>query len=149
MADVGTRRFVVGFALGNLVPAVAFGLAGVALPVRYLFADALLSLVVVTVVGSSGVALLRAERALSALRVAALTLLGLGLLLIALAALGVAYLRGIQGDYGRGGVLIMSLVLLLALPYLVVYPVLELWLLHPRLRALRGRAPAPKAGAAG
>src|SRR5688572_26877604 len=29
------RRFVVGFALGNLVPAAAFTLAGVALPVRY------------------------------------------------------------------------------------------------------------------
>jgi hypothetical protein len=149
VAGVGNRRFVVGFALGNLVPAVAFGLAGVALPVRYLFADAVLSLVIATVVGASGVALFRAERALPALRVAALTLLGLGLVLIALAALSVAYLRGIQGDYGRGGVLIMSLVLLLALPYLVVYPALELWLLHARLGAARGESPTRDAGAAG
>jgi hypothetical protein len=149
VADVRNRRFVVGFALGNLVPVAAFGLAGVALPVRYLVADVFLSLVIVTVVGSSGVALFRAERALPALRVAALTLLGLGLLLVALAALSVAYLRGIQGDYGRGGVLIMSLVLLLALPYLVVYPALELWLLHRPPRAERGESTTRKAGAAG
>jgi hypothetical protein len=139
------RRFVLGFALGNLVPAVVFGIAGVALPVRYLFADALLVLVIATVVGSSGLALRRPERALPALRVGALTLLGLGLLLIALASLSVAYLRGIQGDYGRGGVLVMTIVLLLALPYLVVYPVLELLLIHRRLGALR----AKESGAAG
>lgn len=149
VADLGSRRFVVGFALGNLVPAVTFGLAGVALPVRYLFADALLSVVIATVVGSSAVALFRADRALPALRVAALTLLGLGLLVIALAALSVAYLRGIQGDYGRGGVLIMTIVILLALPYLVVYPVLELLLLHPRLAAARRKPGASEAGAAG
>lgn len=149
MADLGSRRFVVGFALGNLVPALTFGLAGAALPVRYLFADALLSLVIVTVVGSSAVALFRAERAFPALRVGALTLLGLGLLLIALAALSVAYLRGIQGDYGRGGVVIMTIVLLLALPYLVVYPVLELVLLHSRRTGARPKAAAPEAGAAG
>jgi hypothetical protein len=149
VADLGSRRFVVGFALGNLVPAITFALAGVALPVRYFFADALLSLVVLAVVGSSGVALARADRALAALRVGAVTLLGLGLLLVALAALSVAYLRGIQGDYGRGGVLIMTIVLLLALPYLVVYPALELWLLGPRLRASRLALAAPKAGAGG
>ena len=128
---------MIGFALGNLVPAVVFGITGVALPVRYLFADVLLSLVIATVVASSGVALFRAERALSALRVGALTLLGLGLLLVALAGLSVAYLRGIQGDYGRGGVAIMTIVLLLALPYLVVYPVLELLLVHRRLDTAR------------
>jgi hypothetical protein len=140
---------VVGFALGNLVPATVFALAGVALPVRYAFADALLALVVATVVGSSGVALFRAERSLPALRAGALVLLGLGLLLIALAALSVAYLRGVQGDYGRGGVLIMSIVLLLALPYLVVYPVLELLLLHRRFGAARPKGAAPERGAAG
>jgi hypothetical protein len=139
---------VIGFALGNLVPAVVFGLTGVALPVRYLFADVLLFLVIATVAGSSGVALFRADRALPALRVGALTLLGLGLLLIAAAGLSVAYLRGVQGDYGRGGVLIMSIVLLLALPYLVVYPVLELWLLHRRLAAARATAVLPEGGAA-
>jgi hypothetical protein len=138
------RRFVLGFALGNLVPAVVFGIAGVALPVRYLFADTLLVLVIATVVGSSSLALSRPGRALPALRVGALTLLGLGLLLIALASLSVAYLRGIQGDYGRGGVLIMTIVLLLALPYLVVYPVLELVLIHRRSGAL----PAKERGAA-
>jgi hypothetical protein len=143
------RRFVVGFALGNLVPALVFGLAGAALPVRYLLADALLSLVIATVVGSSGVALFRAERALLALRVGALTLLGFGLLLVLLAALSAAYLRGVQGDYGRGGVLVMSIVLLLALPYLVVYPALELLLVHRRLEAGRATAGASSGGAVG
>lgn len=149
MAPRGDRRFVIGFALGNLVPALVFGLAGVALPVRYAFADVLLSLVVVTVVGSSGVALLRPERGFTALRVGALTLLGLGLLLIAVAALSAAYLRGIQGDYGRGGVLIMSLVLLLALPYLVVYPALSLLLLYRRAELNRRSGEAPASGASG
>lgn len=138
---------MVGFAIGNLVPAFVFGLAGVALPVRYPFADVLLSLVIVTVVASSWVALFRADRALAALRVGAVTLLALGLLLVAMAGLGVAYLRGVQGDYGRGGVLIMSLVLLLALPYLVVYPALELLLLQRRIDAARPKAALPEAGA--
>jgi hypothetical protein len=143
------RRFVVGFALGNLVPAFVFGLAGAALPVRYPFADTLLSLVVAAVVGSSAVALLRPERSLAALRVGALTLLGFGLLLVMLAALSVAFLRGVQGDYGRGGVLVMSIVLLLALPYLVVYPVLELLLVHRRLGLSKATLEPPSGGATG
>jgi hypothetical protein len=142
-------RFVVGFALGNLVPTVVFGLAGAALPVRYLPADALLALVIATVAGSSGVALFRAERALAALRVGALTLLAFGLLLVLLAALSVAYLRGVQGDYGRGGVLVMTIVLFLALPYLVVYPALELLLLHRRREAARAGVEPASSGADG
>jgi hypothetical protein len=42
----------------------------------------------------------------------------------------------------------MSLVLLLALPYLVVYPVLELLLLHRRKAAARATAVLPEGGAA-
>jgi hypothetical protein len=110
--------------------------AAYALPVRYLIADTLVVLTVLVVLGASGWALFRPDRAFSALRIAALALLAFGLLVIALAALGVSYLYGVQGDFGRGGVVIMMLIMLLALPYLVAYPVIQLlWLGRQKPRA--------------
>ena len=147
MAEETRGRLELGFVLGNLVSAVLIGLSAYALPVRYFFADALVALTVLAAVGSSGVALFRPDRALIALRVGALALLAFGLLVIAAAALGVAYLYGTQGDFGRGGVLIMVLVLFLAVPYLFAYPVVELLAIHRRLvapparREVRGAEP--------
>lgn len=147
MAIATRGRLELGFALGNLVSALLIGLSGHALPVRYFLADALVVLTVLAAVGSSAVALFRPDRALMALRVGALALLAFGLLVIAAAALGVAYLYGTQGDFGRGGLVIMVLVLLLAVPYLFVYPVVALLAIHRRLadpgapREVRGASP--------
>ena len=102
-------------------------------------------LTVLAVVGSSGVALFHRDRAPTALRVGAFALLAFGLLVIAAAALGVAYLYGTQGDFGRGGLLIMVLVLFLSVPYLFVYPVIELLALHRRLAEPRASRAAPGA----
>ena len=145
MAEATRGRLELGFALGNLVSAVVIGLSGHALPVRYFLADALVVLTVLAAVGSSGVALFRPDRALVALRIGALALLGFGLLVIAAAALGVAYLYGTQGDFGRGGVLIMVLVLFLAVPYLFAYPVVELLAIHRRV--VEARTPREVRGA--
>ncbi len=130
-----SRRAELGFAFGNLLPALALGLAGYGLPVRYLLADALIGATVLAVLGSSLVAIGRPALSLAALRVGALALLGFGLLLLAAAALSVAYLSGVHGDFGRGGVLLMSLIFLLGLPYAFVYPVIELVWIHRRLGA--------------
>jgi len=145
VAETTSRRFELGFALGNLAPALVVGVSGYALPVRYFFADALVAVTVLSVVGSSGVALFRRDRALTALRVGALALLGFGLLVIAAAALSVAYLYGTQGDFGRGGLLIMVLVLFLSVPYLFAYPIIELFALHRRFA--EHRAPSAVRGA--
>jgi len=71
-----------------------------------------------------------------ALFVGARVLLGVGILLVTVALLSLAFLAGIHGDFGRGGVTLMLLVTLLVLPYAVVYPLVELWW-------LASRAPAP------
>jgi hypothetical protein len=126
-------RLELGFALGNLVPALVIGLGAYALPVRYAVADGIAALTLSLVVGSSITAVFRPERAFHALRVGALALLAFGLLLMAAAALGVAYLYGVQGPFGRGGLILMTLVLLLAVPYLFGYPVAELLAIHRRL----------------
>jgi hypothetical protein len=127
-----------GFAVGNLAAALMLSVGLYALPVRFWPADVLVGAAIAGVAGGSVVALARRPLAWQALRVAALTLLGIGLLVIAAAALSLAFLSGVHGDYGRGGVVLMTLVLFLALPYTLVYPVLELLWLHAR----RGKPPA-------
>jgi hypothetical protein len=121
-----------GFAIGNLVSVLLLSLGLFGLPVRYWVADTLVLLVLASILAGSVTALARPALAWRALRIAALSLLGIGLLLIAVAALSLAFLSGVHGDYGRGGVLLMALVLLAALPYTIVYPVIELVWLHRR-----------------
>ena len=125
-------RGVIGFAIGNLVPALVLGVGLYALPVRFWVVDILVSAAVLAVSGGSGVALARPALALRALRVAAIVLLGIGLLLVGAAGLSAAFLSGVHGDYGRGGTLLMVLILFLMVPYTLVYPVLELLWLHAK-----------------
>jgi hypothetical protein len=118
-----------GFAVGNLVPALVLSVGLFALPVRNWVADAVVVVAILTATLASILALVRPALAWRALRIAAISLLAIGLLVIAVAALSLAFLAGVHGDYGRGGVTLMTLVMFLALPYTVVYPVLELlWL---------------------
>jgi len=87
----------------------------------------------------------RPASARRALRVGASVLLGIGLVLLAAAALSLAFLSGIHGDFGQGGMALMALVAFLVLPYTVVYPVLELRFVGPAERRV---APPPAASAA-
>jgi hypothetical protein len=138
---------VTGFALGNLVPAALLGLGCGALPIRWWPADVLLLGTVATLCVTSGLVLTRRGKPRFWLGIGARVLLGMGLVIIAAAALAVAFLAGIHGDFGRGGMSLMGLVAFMVLPYTVVYPVLQLaWLGTP---VGRERGPAPTAESAG
>jgi hypothetical protein len=136
------RRYEVGFALGNALPAAVLSLGLFALPVRWLPADIVVGASILAVLGTSAVVLSRPAHSRSALRIGAQVLLGIGLVIIAAAVLSLAFLAGIHGDFGRGGVTLMVLVSFLVLPYAVVYPVIQLLWLGPRPRKPKP-APAP------
>ena len=142
---VTPRRAEVFFALGNLVPALLLGVGLFALPVRWWPADLAIGTALVCLVGTSALVLGRPALARPALRVGAGVLLGAGLLLVAAALLSVAFLWGIHGDFGRGGVALMTLIALLVLPYTVGYPLLELAWLGPVRREPARPDPAPAA----
>lgn len=125
-----------GFALGNLLPALVLGLGCYALPLRWWGMDVPIALLVLGLIASSAVALWKQELAYRVLRVAAFALLVVGLALVAAFALSIAFLSGIHGAFGAFGSLLMGLVILLLVPYALVYPALQLWWL-----ARAGRAP--------
>ncbi len=140
----GTRRFEIGFALGNLVPALVLGVGLFELPTRWWPADVLVGGAVLGVLVTTAFVFARPASTRMALRVGASVLLGIGLVLIAAAALSLAFLAGIHGDFGQGGMALMLLVTFLVLPYTVVYPLVELRLLGPAARPV---AAAPAAAA--
>ena len=78
----------------------------------------------------SAVALLAKRRwALRALALAAWVSFVLGLLVVSLVVLSMAFLRGIHGDYGVAALAVSGLIVLLLLPYVVALPALQLlWL---------------------
>jgi hypothetical protein len=143
----GERRYEVGFALGNVVPVLVLGLGLVALPVRWMPADLVVGAALLAVLVTSALVLSRPAQARAALRVGAQVLLGIGLVIIAAAVLSLAFLSGIHGDFGRGGVTLMVLVSFLVLPYAVAYPAIQLLWIGPRLRKPKA-APAPPRPAA-
>ncbi len=128
------RRFVDAlFALFN-TGAAALLTAGVffGLPARVLAVDAL-AVVVLSGLGVASVALLfPASRAWRrAARVAVTAVLGLGMLLVAALFFSAGHLYGIYGPVGQGGALLFLLVAALVVPYLVIFPALELvWLVR-------------------
>jgi hypothetical protein len=60
-----------------------------------------------------------------------------GLALLCALASSISALRAVYGPLGQGGLLVLALVALLALPYLVVMPALLLLWLGPAVRARR------------
>jgi hypothetical protein len=144
------RRSEILFALGNLVPATVLGVGLYALPVRWWPADIVLGTAVLALPATSALVFGRPALSLRALRVGASVLLAVGLALIAAALLSVAFLSGIHGDFGQGGMTLMALIAFLVLPYVIVYPVLELlWVdglrKHDDHGAEAAPAPAPPA----
>jgi hypothetical protein len=125
-------------------PATAFGFANLlsaalvtlgvfeGLPSRYRLVDglAILLSVLLSVSGVGLVARVGWGPALG--RVAAGVTLAVGLVLVGALALAAGYLAGIYGPVGQGGVVIFTLVIGLATPYLVVLPGLELYWLQRR-----------------
>jgi hypothetical protein len=64
-------------------------------------------------------------------RIVAAIALTLGLALVTTLALTASWLSGIYGPVGRGGALILVLVAVLACPYLIALPALQLVLVRP------------------
>jgi hypothetical protein len=141
------RRSEILFALGNLVPALVLGVGLYALPVRWLPADLVIGAAVLALPVTSGLVFARPPASRRALRVGASVLLAVGLVLMAVAVLSLAFLSGIHGDFGQGGMTLMALVTFLVLPYAIVYPVLELLWVGPK-KAQPKTDPAPAAAPA-
>lgn len=88
------------------------------------------AVLLVVLLGAAGVGLLsKAPWGEKVARLASIASLVIGLGLVATLAITASYLRGIYGPVGRGGALILALVAALAIPYLLVFPALQLaWL---------------------
>ena len=127
------------FAIGNGLLAVLLCIGTfAALPVRYWPVDGLVC-VLAGLLSLSSIGLLRSSPwRWHVLRASALCELAIGLIAIAALALGVSYLGGIHNDVGRNarGAAIAGSALLV--PYLIVYPVLQLLWLHARSHGERG-----------
>jgi hypothetical protein len=125
-----SRRVALVFGIADLATAalVAFGVF-VGLPSRWAPVDVPAAALVAAHL-AAGVGLLRGTawgprvaRAASALSLA------LGLWLVTVLAVTASWLSGVYGPVGRGGAAVLALVAALALPYLVVLPVVRLvWL---------------------
>jgi hypothetical protein len=82
---------------------------------------------------SAGTALVaRAAWAERLARVACAVALGLGLFAVGVLAVTASWLSGVYGPVGRGGAIVLALVAALAVPYVVVLPVVQLVWLRPR-----------------
>jgi hypothetical protein len=126
-----TRRAALVFGAGNVLTAglVALGVF-VGLPGRWWPVDVGAAAIVALEL-ASGIGLLRGTGwATLATRVAGGVALALGLLVVTLLAVTASWLSGVYGPVGKGGAIVLALVAALALPYVVVLPVVELAWLH-------------------
>lgn len=105
------------------------------LTARDLWVDLPAVLLAAMLLSSSAGLLRNAPWALRMLRACASIELLIGVVAIAALALSASYLVGTHGDLGRSGALTMTLVLALMLPYLVLYPVLQLIWVYARQHA--------------
>ena len=81
----------------------------------------------------AGLGLLTGQRwARSVARAVAAGALAVGLALVTALAITAGNLAGLYGPVGLGGAAILAAVALLLVPYLVVFPAAQLWLLAPR-----------------
>ena len=119
------------FAVGNALLALAL-VCGVfvALPVRFWGVDGPSVVLAALLVISSFGLLRQTTWRYRALRISALCELAIGLVAIAAMLLAIAYLGGIHGEVGRSGLVIAMVGSALLIPYLIVYPSLQLIWLH-------------------
>ncbi len=127
------RRARVGFGVANITIAlaVAYGVFRL-LPTRWWLVDAG-ALTIITLLGASGFMLLRRHPMRERVtRVAATIVLVLGLALFAAIAITASWISGVYQQVGASGAIIFGLVAALVLPYLVVFPAVELaWVSSP------------------
>jgi hypothetical protein len=136
-----SRRAALVFGIANMLTAVlvTLGVFG-GLPSRWWPVDAAAAVLSLLELVSGAALLLHAPVAVRLARVACAVALALGLFTVSLAAMTATWLSGVYGPVGKGGAIVLLLVAALALPYLVVLPVVQLVWLRPR--APRGAASA-------
>lgn len=122
-----------GFGLTNLFTAAVLGGAVLALPMRIKLID-VPSLLIAVLLFASGVSLLANLRwALRLFTIATWALLAVGLLLIAIAVLTIAFLSGVHGHWVDAGLPATGLAIALLVPYTLLYPVVSLlWIYRQR-----------------
>jgi hypothetical protein len=125
-----SRRAALVFGVMDVLTALLVALAVFqGLPVRWAPVDVVAGLLVAGKL-ASGVALL--ARAPTAARLATASAgfaLAVGLVLTTALALTASWLAGVYGPVGQGGAIVMTLVVALAVPYLIALPALQLvWL---------------------
>ncbi len=143
-----TRRTALAFGAANLLTAALIFLGVfVALPARWWPVDTGAG-VLVALELSSGLGLLRNARwAPRVAKVAGGVALALGLLVVTLLAVTASWLSGVYGPVGRGGAIVLVLVATLALPYVVVLPVVQLvWLRGRRADSTQALSPSESIG---
>jgi hypothetical protein len=125
-----SRRASVVFGIADLATAAVILLGVfVGLPSRWAPVDGV-ALAVAGLDVASGIGLLATKTwATRVAKMASRVALAVGLLLIGTLAITASWLSGVYGPVGLGGAVILALVAALALPYLVVLPVVRLvWL---------------------
>jgi hypothetical protein len=129
-----SRRAAVVFGVADLVTAalVLYGVF-VALPARWWPVDAAGAGLGALELAAGAALLSRHGRAGALARAASAVALALGLFTVTLLAVTASWLSGVYGPVGAGGAIILGLVAALALPYLVVLPVVQLVWLRARV----------------
>jgi hypothetical protein len=103
--------------------------------------------IVAALLSASGIGLLRrAPWSTKVARIAAFVALGAGLLLTTMLLVTASYLGGIYGAVGKGGAVIMLLVVAMVLPYLVLFPAAQLLWLGPAVAPDPSPSPSPANG---
>jgi hypothetical protein len=123
------RRVFAGFDLASAA-LLAFGVF-VGLPARWWPIDASSAIVAALFVASGVGLLLKQPWSTRVARLAALVALAFGLMLTTMLLVTASYLGGIYGAVGKGGAVIMVLVVAMVLPYLVFFPAAQLLWLGP------------------
>jgi hypothetical protein len=146
-------RAAVVFGIADLVTAalIVFGVF-MALPTRWAPVDSVAAVLAALKVASSSTLFVAARNAARRraptcgstrfdrwarrlARAGATAALVVGLLVVTALGLTASWLSGVYGSVGLGGAVVLTLVAALALPYLVVLPVVELLWFAPKLEA--------------
>lgn len=127
-----SRRAALVFGVADLLTAAVVGL-GVftALPARWWPVDSAAAVLTALEVAAAVGLLAQATWGERVARAASAVALALGLFLVTVLAVTASWLSGVYGPVGAGGAIILTLVAVMALPYLVVLPVVELVWLRP------------------
>jgi len=121
------RRAATVFGIANLLTGLLVGWGVfVALPARWWPVDTATIVLTLLEVGSGAGLLARAPWATRLARVTCVVALALGLVAVSTLAVTASWLSGVYGPVGRGGGIVLALVAALAMPYIVVLPLVQL-----------------------